>query len=151
MNRPTAERTLRNTRAFPPATLAGFVLAVLALAAIALVTARAASAQRGAGERVTRTMTTVQQVEALMSVIKDAETGQRGFLLTGQERYLAPYEDARAVLPSRFAALAGRLEADDQRPRLEELQRLATEKLDELAATITLGAPASSTKRAPSS
>jgi len=139
MNRPTAERTLRNTRAFPPATLAGFVLAVLALAAIALVTARAASAQRGAGERVTRTMTTVQQVEALMSVIKDAETGQRGFLLTGQERYLAPYEDARAVLPSRFAALAGRLEADDQRPRLEELQRLATEKLDELAATITLG------------
>ena len=34
-----------------------------------------------------------QQLEALLSSVKDAETGQRGFLLTGEERYLEPYTD----------------------------------------------------------
>ena len=30
----------------------------------------------------------------LFSIIQDAETGQRGYLLTGEARYLEPYQDA---------------------------------------------------------
>src|ERR1700689_1483746 len=35
----------------------------------------------------------------LISWLKDAETGQRGYLLTGSEDYLAPYTAAIAVIP----------------------------------------------------
>lgn len=32
--------------------------------------------------------------EALLSTLKDAETGQRGHLLIGEPTYLAPYSEA---------------------------------------------------------
>src|ERR1700678_2843035 len=35
----------------------------------------------------------------LISQLKDAETGQRGYLLTGSEDYLAPYTKAIAAIP----------------------------------------------------
>ena len=135
---PVAESSLQPTRILPLAPLAGFILAVVALAGIALVTARTTVAQRGAGDRVTRTMNTVQHVEALLSSLKDAETGQRGYLVTGEERYLGPYDAARSALPTQLADLSTRLEADGQRVRLDELRQLSTDKLDELAATIAL-------------
>jgi len=33
---------------------------------------------------------TIDQLEIVLSTLKDAETGQRGYLLTGDESYLAP-------------------------------------------------------------
>jgi len=42
---------------------------------------------------------TISQLDQLVSTLKDAETGQRGFLITGDERYLQPYRDAVARLP----------------------------------------------------
>ncbi len=43
--------------------------------------------------------------ERLLSSLKDVETGQRGFLLTGDEAYLAPYDEALPRLRSQLAAL----------------------------------------------
>jgi PAS domain S-box-containing protein len=43
--------------------------------------------------------------EALLSALKDVETGQRGFLLTGRDDYLDPYEDGRKVAAERLASL----------------------------------------------
>ena len=37
--------------------------------------------------------------EQLLSSLKDLETGERGYVLTGEERYLEPYETALAALP----------------------------------------------------
>lgn len=37
---------------------------------------------------------------ALLSSLANAETGQRGFLLTGDDRYLGPYRQARAEIPA---------------------------------------------------
>src|SRR5262245_8702113 len=39
------------------------------------------------------------------AAIQDAERGQRGFLLTGREAYLEPYETARRRLPELMVAL----------------------------------------------
>jgi CHASE3 domain sensor protein len=39
----------------------------------------------------------------LVSSAKDAETGSRGYLLTGQERFLEPYVAARKALPAELA------------------------------------------------
>ncbi len=42
----------------------------------------------------------IQELTAqLLSTLTDAETGQRGYLLTGREEYLAPYEGAVPAIP----------------------------------------------------
>ncbi|MFT3824819.1 MAG: response regulator [Chitinophagaceae bacterium] len=43
---------------------------------------------------VDHTNQVIQQLEETISILKDAETGQRGFLLTGEEQFLTPYNGA---------------------------------------------------------
>jgi len=50
--------------------------------------------------------------EDLLSTIKDAETGQRGFLITGESSYLAPFEAANLRLGENLAALKERARDD---------------------------------------
>jgi signal transduction histidine kinase/CheY-like chemotaxis protein/CHASE3 domain sensor protein len=45
-------------------------------------------------EEVSKTNQLIAELETVMSSLKDAETGQRGFLLTGEERFLDPYQGA---------------------------------------------------------
>lgn len=54
---------------------------------------------------VERNTTFVIRLERLLSAMKDIETGQRGFLLTGEDRYLEPYRAAQAELDDRLAAV----------------------------------------------
>lgn len=57
---------------------------------------------------VAHTWQVINQVESIMSSAKDAETGNRGFLITGDERYLEPYKLAQRELPGKldhFASL----------------------------------------------
>ncbi len=44
-------------------------------------------------------------VERVLSALRDLETGQRGFLLTGDDSYLDPYRSGSAALPQELAAL----------------------------------------------
>jgi diguanylate cyclase (GGDEF)-like protein len=69
----------------------------------------------------------------------DAETGQRGFLLTGDESYLAPYAAACERMASDLALLAAAPTADDVFfADFLKLQLLANRKLSELDRTITM-------------
>jgi CHASE3 domain sensor protein len=78
-------------------------------------------------------------LSALLSTLKDAETGQRGYLLTGDEDYLQPYAMAWAEIGDEFNALNGSgLQDSRRRAGTAELRRLATRKLDELRQTIVL-------------
>ncbi|MBC8035017.1 MAG: response regulator [Chitinophagaceae bacterium] len=45
---------------------------------------------------VNHTNVVIQKLEEILTTIKDAETGQRGFLLTGQPEFLEPYNGAQA-------------------------------------------------------
>src|SRR5438128_1083518 len=77
--------------------------------------------------------------ETLLSAVRDAETGQRGYLLTGEPRYLEPYNAALAVIPERLrtlVALVGPGSAHTERVRL--LQSAVSEKLDELRLLIDI-------------
>ena len=75
----------------------------------------------------------------LISLLKDAETGQRGYLLTGSEEYLAPYTQAVAAIPGLLNQVSESAGAD---PELIEHVKLlrsdSQEKLAELAATISI-------------
>ncbi len=45
------------------------------------------------------------RLERLLSSMKDLETGQRGFLLTGEERYLEPYNQAQSQIDGMLASI----------------------------------------------
>ena len=78
-------------------------------------------------------------VGELRSAAQDAETGQRGFLLTNEEKYLEPYTTATAALPRLIEQLA-QLTADNpkQQARVAPLKQHVDAKLAELALTIDL-------------
>jgi signal transduction histidine kinase/DNA-binding response OmpR family regulator/CHASE3 domain sensor protein len=82
---------------------------------------------------------TLTALEDVLSTVKDAETGQRGYLLTGNESYLRPYSAAAQEIEPRFDALR-RLTIDNptQQDRLSTLKQRIGTKLVELKQTIDL-------------
>jgi PAS domain S-box-containing protein len=78
-------------------------------------------------------------LEGVISTMKDAETGQRGYLITGEDGYLEPYNAAVATIQDKVQRLQ-RLTADN--PRQQDHVRLMEEqisgKLQELQRTVAL-------------
>jgi PAS domain S-box-containing protein len=80
-----------------------------------------------------------QQIERVLSYTKDAETSQRGFVLTGNPEYLDSYHAAVTALPSELDKLRGLVsEETSLRIRATTLINLITEKLSELKETVDL-------------
>lgn len=67
------------------------------------------------------------QIEVVLSKLKDLETGQRGFLITGDENFLEPYLSARRDIDAGFKLMKDQLSdarlAPDSWPRLDTLLR----------------------------
>jgi signal transduction histidine kinase/CheY-like chemotaxis protein len=68
--------------------------------------------------------------------VKDAETGQRGYIITNQIAYLTPYEAAVGEVHQRLDRLRDLM--PDRPDAVAEVQRLTKAKLDELADTLTV-------------
>ena len=78
--------------------------------------------------------------ETLLSTLKDAETGQRGFLLTGDPAYLEPYDAARQRLDADLTRLEqAPLPGNGRTAVIGRMRELATAKLAELGQTVELG------------
>jgi signal transduction histidine kinase/ActR/RegA family two-component response regulator len=90
-------------------------------------------------ERVSFSHTLIDELDATLSTLKDAETGQRGFLITGEQAYLAPYDHAVSAIEQHLRFLKT-LTADDpdQRRTLPLLERAISTKLAEVRETIDL-------------
>jgi signal transduction histidine kinase/DNA-binding response OmpR family regulator len=114
-----------------------FALAVVLL--IGLLSFRSSTAFGRHTDQMEVTQRVVSGINALISSLTAAETGQRGFLLTGEDRYLGPYRQARADIPAQLKSL-GTLSANhpEQAERIERLNPLVDEKLGELAQTVEL-------------
>src|ERR1039458_9587986 len=54
---------------------------------------------------VNHTNVLIASLEQLISSLKDAETGDRGFIITGDERFLEPYNIAVGEIPQQIARL----------------------------------------------
>jgi PAS domain S-box-containing protein len=81
----------------------------------------------------------ISQLEKVLSSLKDAETGQRGYLLTGKPDYLRPYQTATAVLNQEMDVLEQLIAAEPlQQKRVTELERVTDMKLAELEQTIQI-------------
>ena len=88
---------------------------------------------------VTHTHEVLETNELVLSLLKDAETGQRGYLITGEERYLEPFNDALAQIKKALLKVRD-LTSDNpnQQRRLVELESMIDSKLAELRETIQL-------------
>src|SRR5271163_3461268 len=80
------------------------VASVAVLCAMAMATTRI-------HQQVLRYREAIDQVEQMLSTLKDAETGQRGYLLTGDDTYLEPFSDAVKNIDGQLAALSAQAKA----------------------------------------
>jgi len=76
-------------------------------------------------ERVNHAHEVVEQLDHLLGEMTDAETGQRGYLITGSVRYLAPHEQATARIADTLHAI--RLLTADDAAQQELLNHLVPE------------------------
>jgi signal transduction histidine kinase len=80
-------------------------LAILGAAILIAINEASFHASTQATQRIEHAELARQSVGQLMQTVLDAETGTRGFLLTGDEKYLQPYDSARAELGKELVQL----------------------------------------------
>src|SRR5665213_892309 len=118
---------------------AGFGLAFLLLAAIGTVAYRSIDTLTRTSYRAAHSHNVLEHIAGVLSLMKDAETGQRGFVISGDETFLAPYTEAIGSLDKVVRELR-ELTADNpgQQQRLDQAAPLIADKLFELKRTIAI-------------
>jgi PAS domain S-box-containing protein len=126
------------TRSIAPSTSTQNVLwltagAIALLGAIALVAlwivSREMSASRESHRQVERTRDFLDSLQLVLSTLQDAETGERGFVITGNEDFLQPYEAAERSLATQLARLESLAVDGGLAERRRQLGVLAHEEL----------------------
>lgn len=112
-------------------------IASLILIALVALSYHQWNAYRSANAEAEHSRETVSAIDQVLTDLVDAETAQRGFLLTGEDPYLLPYNAALKKIPDDFARL-GRLlgTSPQEHHQLLELHTLVDQRLDELRQTI---------------
>ncbi len=79
----------------------------------------------------------IVQIKDVLGAVVDAETSQRGYVITGDETFLEPYLAASPLIGEKIRKLR-ELTADDpyQQERIPELEASITGKFDELQRVI---------------
>src|SRR2546425_4289231 len=117
----------------------GFGLALVVLIGTVVVAYHSILRFQETSRLVAHTHEVLTELEATLSLMKDAETGHRGYVITGDENYLEPYHAAVKLMPEQLKRVRG-LTADNaaQQRRLEILEPLVTANLQFRAETIRL-------------
>ena len=106
----------------------GFVLLLL----VGIVTTFTLREYQNASRIRTRTHQILTLLERLTSTIRDAESGQRGFLLTGKTSYLGYYESALTSIPVTSTELRSLVLDNEVQSMLDELDVLLKSKITEM-------------------
>lgn len=73
---------------------AGYILALFFVVAVGVISFQSTVKLVATSQWKTHTHQVLGALKAVVSGMQDAETGQRGYLLTGDDRYLEPYHSA---------------------------------------------------------
>jgi CHASE3 domain sensor protein len=113
--------------------------ALLILLAASFLSYQEWSAYQRSRPHILQTRAVLEQIGQVLTQTTDAETGQRGFVLTGNPEYLQVYDQAIASLPAELSKLGASV-ADDAalRTKVATLEGLIAEKLAELKETVAL-------------
>lgn len=109
------------------------VMVPLALLASALVSGyRLQKDVSEAEAQVRRALAIQTEIQTLHMLIAEAAMAVRGYLLTGRDDFLAPYNNARRVLPTTIQTLRQTVEDEDAQRRLSVVANLLDRKLESL-------------------
>ncbi|MFY9224971.1 MAG: CHASE3 domain-containing protein [Blastocatellia bacterium] len=109
---------------------AGYLLALLMLLMIGIISYRNISGLVNTNQLEKHTYQVLEKTELLISLLKDAESGQRGYIITGNESYLEPYNIALANIDKAFEDVE-RLMVNSvlREKRIKELKPLIDERI----------------------
>lgn len=139
MNRRQAPKNATQFLGFDLSVAVGLLAAFLFFIANAVVVYFNYEALRIGNERIVQTHQAIVSLDVLLSQVQDAETGQRGFLLAGEDAYLAPFSSAIRAIPGQLDEIARRTSMNaGQSEALEVLRQHVDAKLAELTRTIDL-------------
>ncbi|MBW4580891.1 MAG: response regulator [Tildeniella nuda ZEHNDER 1965/U140] len=118
---------------------ASFALGLLFFAVLSAISYRSTNQLIETAKHESHTYEVIGELKDLLSQLKSAETGQRGYLLTGKDEYLQPYNAAIDTLDGKLRGLR-KLTADNpmQQSKLDALEPLVNAKMAELNQTIEL-------------
>ena len=121
------------TSTFKRNMLIGFGSSLLLLIISAVASYTSISRLLESSRLVDHTNNVILEVENVLSAVKDAETGQRGFLLTGKNQFLGPYNGARTRAMNSIDQVKS-LTADNpgQQARIDRLRLTVEARLDKL-------------------
>src|SRR5450759_4805256 len=91
---------------------AGYALALMILVILGVVSYRNTTGLIAAAQMKTHTYQVLENLKGVLSTLKDAETGQRGYIISGEERYLEPYRAGTSAVSLTIQNLRG-LTADN--------------------------------------
>ena len=129
----------RNLFGLEPSVLVGLAVALIFFLISSLVSYVNFQGIRVANQKVVATHQAIVALDRLLSQLQDAETGQRGYLLTGEDSYLAPYRSAKGAIKNEILKVDERIKDNTgQSERLAQLKQHVDAKLDEMAETIEL-------------
>ena len=116
-----------------------FAVALAVLLINSLVSYRATSTLVDHSDLVAHSYRVQLNLTSILSTMKDAETGQRGYIITGRDDYLQPYQEATAQINDQIAELR-QLTQDNQdyQARIPLLEEKINNRLDRLALGIGL-------------
>src|SRR5919204_5126575 len=117
-------------RTFDKSVLVGIGLVVALLVGNAAVAYRNTRQLLEDAGWVAHTQEVLDLTDDVLRTLVDAETGQRGFLITGKENFLEPYHQALARLDQQVRTLKDKTQDNPrQQARVEELEKLTAERL----------------------
>jgi len=116
-----------------PRIAVALLAAVVLLIAVGLASLREQRRTLEAGDWARHTVRVLEQIATVLQRVTEAESGQRGYVLTGDPAYLQPYERGTTELPRAFEDLR-RLTSDNQsqQARLDALAPLLAAKVEEM-------------------
>jgi len=118
---------------------AAWVVALLALASAGILAFYSAWALIGSQRAVDHALELRRATAETLSLLKDAETGQRGYLLTQQRPYLTPHEYASAHMGEQLRLLRRLVQSDPEQARMvTRVAELVASKMSELDLTLRL-------------
>lgn len=117
----------------------GFAISIVLLLVIGGLAFVSITSLLNASYDVTQSHSVLNRINLVLSALQDAETGARGYVITGVESYLEPYNDATSTLEGLVAELrSSTSDTPSQQQRLDDLRPLIDSKMEQLQENIDL-------------
>lgn len=131
------ERTRRWRWTIGKRVVAGYAVALVLMSVVGGVSFVNTQTLASNSDWVAHTHEVLAETDAILSDLKDAETGQRGYLITRVDSYMAPYTAAEGSIAEHIER-ARELTSDNaaQQERLSKLEPLIAAKFEEMQHTI---------------